>query len=218
MANEKQQKIKISTKRKDINFFALKKVKRKAVDISIPPWVISILVPSLVVAVIASVYIYNQSTINRLQNELAASELQIEHANVDKQRPYMAKITVERDIFATYYKWIDNLNSQFEYFKNVQSEIPDSITEASKGLAEINTLDAKNGTITLEGTSASMTNIAEFQRKCMDIADIETAFVSDITKTTNAAMIAEKQTDNLYSFKLNATFKSKNNMMKEAND
>ena len=60
MASEKQTKIKISSKRKDINFFALKKVKRKGLDISIPPWVMSILVPSLLIAVIASVYIYNQ--------------------------------------------------------------------------------------------------------------------------------------------------------------
>lgn len=218
MPNEKQQKIKMSTKRKDINFFALKKVKRKGLEISIPPWVISILVPALVIAVIASIYIYNQSAINRLQNELAASELQIEHANVDKQRPYMAKKTVEKDIFATYYKWIENLNSQFVYFKNVQSEIPVKITEASAGLAQISGFTAKNGEVTIKGSSASMSNIAVFQSKCMEIKDVETAFVSDIKKESLNVLIQPENENEIYTFTLKATFKSKNNMMKEEDD
>lgn len=222
MANEKQQKVKISSKRKDINFFALKKVQRKGLDISIPPWVISILVPSLVVAVIASVYIYNQSTISRLENELAASELQIEHANVDKQRPYMAKKTVEKDIFSTYYQWITHLNSQFENFKTVQSEIPNSITNKANGLVTIASFAAKDEKITIKGSGDTMSAIADFQRSCMDIPDIETAFVSNMQKTTitveNPVLPEFPDTKEVYTFNFTATFKARNSMMKEASE
>lgn len=244
MALEKKLNLKISSKRKDINFFALKKVKSKRIDVSIPPWVISILVPSLVIAVIASVYIYNQSTINRLEKELAASELQIEHANIDKQKPYMAKKTVEKDIFTTYYGWINHLNEQFENFKTVQSEIPNSITTIADGLVDISSFSAADEKISITGTSDTMSNIADFQRKCLDITDIETAFVSNIAKkeielkaveakklvqiqdgnTTKTVEVDTAKIDqtlnkkDVYTFTFTATFKSRNSMMKEAND
>jgi hypothetical protein len=218
MANEKQPKIKISSRRKDINFFALKKVKRKGMEMTVPPWVISILVPSLVVAVIACVYIYNQTAIRRLENELAASQLQIEHANVDKQRPYMAKKTVERDIFSTYYKWIENLNSQFEYYQNVQSDIPDALTEQAAGLVTFDSFAAADGKITIHGYSESMTSIAEFQRKCMEIEDVDTAFVSNISRTSAQTEESIDGIKQVYTFDFTATFEPKNSMMKEAND
>ncbi len=218
MASEKQIKIKISSKRKDINFFALKKVKRKGPEISIPPWVMSILVPSLVIAVIASVYIYNQSTIDRLEKELAASELQIEHANIDKQKPYMAKKTVEKDIFTTYYGWITHLNAQFENLQTVQSEIPNSITAAADGLVTITSFSASKETINIIGTSESKSAIATFQDKCMDIEDIATAFVTETSRKIEKDddILVEPKT--VYEFKFNATFNSKNSMMKEANE
>lgn len=245
MAIEKHQKLKFSSKRKDINFFALKKVKSKRMEINIPPWIISILVPSLVVAVIASVYIYNQSTINRLEQELAASELQIEHANVDKQRPYMAKKTVERDIFSTYYGWISYLNAQFENFKTVQSEIPNAVTAIADGLVDISSFSATNEQISITGTGETMHDIADFQRKCLDIEDIETAFIPNMAKKTVELKAVEAKklvsvpdgnggtkmievdsadidttvaTKDVYTFTFTATFKSRNSMMKEATE
>jgi len=221
MANMNLPKIKNNAARKDINFFALRKVQKKGLDITIPPWVVSIIIPAVVVAVIASVYIYNQATISRLQRELAASQLQIENANVDKQRPYMAQKTLERDIFSTYYGWISYLNSQFEIYKNVQSDIPDSLVAASEGLADINSLDIKSGTISITGTSRSLDNIAAFQRACMNIKDVDDAFVSNIARSGSAPQYEllhpGQVSDEHYTFTLTATFISRNNMMKGAN-
>lgn len=214
---EKAVKVKLSAKRKDINFFALRKTQKKKAEINIPPWVWSILIPAVTAAVIASVYIYNQSAIVRLERELAASELQIEHANVDKQRPYMAKKTSERDILATYKQWITTLNDQFGYYKTVQSAIPDSIMAAADKTVTIVSFSAADEKLTINGTAESWSQIAEFQRKCMEIEEIDNAFVPSISKKKVVTELdnGKEETSYEFSFSLNSTFKSHNSMMKE---
>lgn len=204
--NIKNKKVKISSKRKDINFFSVKSVKKKRVDIVVPQWIYSLLIPSVAVAVIVAVYTYNQASIVRLHDELAASELEIEHANIDDRKPYYEKKTLQKDVFATYYSWVNDLNGQLNHLKTVPSQIVEDINKAGENLVTASQFTVAEDKILYIGSSNSLSSIADFQRNCNNISNVSDAFVSNINKQASSIGIVEQE--DVFTFTLEAKFDS----------
>ncbi|MCX7714955.1 MAG: hypothetical protein N2171_04435 [Clostridia bacterium] len=192
-------------KRKDVNFFAIQKRKNTAAMTG----ALIALIPIVIVGAMCSVYAYNRHELEQLNEKLNKANRDFASINLEIKQPILDKAIVKRDIFATYFAWVDSLNTQLKNYKIVSSDLIASINNAGAGLVTCTSIAAKDNSLTYAGVGKTMSDIATFQHNCMEIPNVSNAFVQkiekrNVEKTVNGQKVQTKEVE--YVFTMTAAF------------
>lgn len=171
--------LKTSPKLKDINFFELRK-KKQAVALT---GLILVLVPVVLLGSMFAVYSYNSYRINVLNERLRVASENLAAINLKEKQPILERATVKRDIFATYYAWVDSLNTQLGNYKTVPSELLVDLENTAKNTeVECIGIEARENSMIYKGRCHSTNVVASYQEKCSALPNVKDAFVNLIEK------------------------------------
>lgn len=195
----------VKFKRKDINFFEIKKgvQKSSSTDAAL------LLIPIGIVCIMSAIYGYNYMRLNDLEASFTRADNELKSFDLKTKEPILEKYTLTRDILTTYNSWVSALNNQLRYYKTVKPNTLDDIVKLTGGLVECNDITLRAGVFTLNGTSLNINNISEFQKKCESIEGLEDIFVKTITKETiDKEKSKTGKAYDVYTFVMTANFKS----------
>jgi hypothetical protein len=192
--------LKIAPKRKDINFFALRKKKQSIAFAGI----LVVLIPIALLGAMFAIYSYNSYQLTTLNNDLATASRNLAAINLKEKEPILERANLKRDIFATYYAWIDSLNTELGNFDIVPSQLIVDMRSLSDKITWTS-LSARDNTLIFKGAAPTPEVIAEFQANCANIDGVKDTFISSIVKDTTITATA----DELYSFEMTLNFGKK---------
>lgn len=184
-----QLNLKFKQKRKDINFFGLQK-KKQTVAVT---GALLVLIPIVLAGAMFAVYSYNNNRINTLNNEFEAESRKLAAINLKEKQPILERAQVKRDIYATYYSWVQSLNTQLGNYKIIPNQLLEDITKAQDGKIVCTQIqEARNNSMQYHGKSPSYADIAKFQNACAEIYGVKEAFVTKIEKVTTENVVTAK--------------------------
>ena len=194
-------------KRKEINFFSIKK-KKKTVALA---GILIVLIPIVLLGAMFSVYTYNKYEIDRLNADLATEARNLAAINLKEKEPILERANIKRDIFATYFEWVDSLNTQLKHFDVVPSQLIVDMNTASKSVV-CTSIAAKENSLVFTGTAPSTEAIAEYQSSCSKIFGVSDVFVTSITKKDSTKKVVKKKTvvTDVYEFEMTVKFGAQN--------
>ncbi len=184
-----QLNLKFKQKRKDINFFGLQK-KKQTVAVT---GALLVLIPIVLAGAMFGVYTYNSNKIAKLNADFEDESRKLAAINLKEKQPILERAQVKRDVYATYYSWVDSLNTQLGNYKIIPNQLLEDITKAQEGKIVCTQIqEARNNSMQYFGKSPSYALIAKFQRDCTDIAGVREAFVTKIEKVTTENVVTAK--------------------------
>lgn len=181
---------------KDLNFFSpyIKSKKLSFNKIALTGAIIGGLV-----IVMVGLFIWNNSKINKLNEEIASMEKFINNENTLKQLAEIKEIKSKLSIMKDYHGRLIKINDKYDSIDLINTKLINTISDAIPIKASIEVLNIATDNIQMQGISDSRVSIAEFEHNLKETNLFQTVHVSDISE--------QSEEDVYYMYIINCNFK-----------
>ncbi len=181
---------------KDLNFFSpyIKSKKLSFNKIALTGAIIGGLV-----IVMVGLFIWNNSKINKLNEEIASMEKFINNENTLKQLAEIKGIKSKLSIMKDYHGRLIEINDKYDSIDLIDTKLINTISDAIPIKTSIEVLNIATDNIQMQGISDSRVSIAEFEHNLKETNLFQAVHVSDISE--------QSEEDVYYMYIINCNFK-----------